>query len=173
MSKKFITTKELSLIDKLNRELIQNFVGQEITYYAISIDATDVHDIYGESIRKSWSTPVRFNGLVSYDQGKTSSTELGLDSTYTLEAYLHTQELVDRNVIPREGDFIEFGQKYFEVSSVTQPQMTYGQFNHLIMTKLSCVAAREGQFAAGGASNEFDDRTHPVQPSRPRSLGGS
>lgn len=173
MSKKFVTNKEHALIHSINKELIQNFIGQEIFYYGIILEETNVHDLYGEAIQKTWAAPVRLNGLIKYDSPGASSTEQGIDTKYTLEAYLHTKELEERNLNPREGDFIEFGQVYFEITSVTLPQMVFGQHNNRIMTKLICTVAREGQFAAGDASDEFVDNSHPDQVKRSRRLEGS
>ena len=173
MSKKFITNKEIDFIRSINKEVIQNFIGQEIYYYAISPEDNNAENVYGEQIRKISRSPVKLNGLVNYDNPMTRSTSEGQDSDYTVEVYCQTQELIERNLIPVEGDFIEFAQVFFEISSVTQPQMVFGQANEKIMTKLHCVTAREGQFAAGSTSKEVIDRSHPVQQTPHRKLEGS
>lgn len=173
MARKFVTSKDLTLIHKWNDELIQAWVGQTIIYYAIVPEATEVHDVYGEAIRKTWAPPVQVNALVNYDNANTATTGLGPDSKYSLEVYCHAEELVERNLKPREGDFVEFAQVFFEITSVTQPQLVFGQANDRLMTKLICVPAREGQFAAGSDTEELDDRSHPIGPRPPRSLGGT
>lgn len=93
--------------------------------------------------------PVMINALVQWDNPGVSSTNIGIDSKYTAEVYFHTEELKERNVQPREGDFIEFGKVFFEIASITQPQIVYGQINNRIMTKCTCIPARAGQFQAG------------------------
>ena len=46
MAKKFVTTRELNLINRWNKELIQSTVEQEIIYYGISYEESRVHDVY-------------------------------------------------------------------------------------------------------------------------------
>lgn len=163
MARKFITEKEHALIASINREVIQRWVGQEVVYYPISREETAVHDVYGEAVEKQWLPPVRVNCLVAYDNPVVKSMDIGLDSEHTLDVYMHAAELVERNLVPREGDFLEFGQMFFEVSGVTEPHMVFGQINNQIMVKLSCVQAREGTFSAEAySSHEVDDGSHPV-----------
>lgn len=163
MARKFITDKEFSLIDKINKELIQGFVGQEVIYYAISEEHTVAHRIYQESVEKIWYTPVKINARVDWDNPAVETNNFTLDSKYTMEVYFHKQELIERNVSPKEGDYIEFGQIVFEITSVTQPQLVFGQVNKKIMIKCVCVPSREGQFQIHGDSSRFVDNTHPVE----------
>lgn len=161
MSRKFITERELQFISTINKELIQNVVGQEVNYYAIS-ERTRTN-IYGEAVQKIWNPPVKCNALVRWDNPTTEMKDGNLDSRYEAEVYFHTDELKDRNVRPREGDFVEFGQVFFEITSVTHPQLVFGQVQQKIMTKCTCVMSREDQFQAGNASAENVDNSHPVE----------
>lgn len=163
MARKFITERELAFIDKINKELIQAVTGQEVNYFAISLEKSSVHSLYEEAINKVWDPPVKINARVLWGNEATTSTNYGLDSKYSCEVYFHHLELEERNVKPKEGDFIEFGRVYFEITSVTQPQITFGQVNNRLMTKCACVPAREGQFAAGSRSSENIDNTYAIE----------
>lgn len=171
MAKKFVTTREIALIDSFNRELIQGTVQQEIIYWAISYEESAVHPVYNESIRKAYQVPVKLNARIEFSQGETRMKDGALDATYTLEAYCHAAELAERNISPREGDFVEYGQVMFEISTVSRPQLVFGQANDKIMVKLTCVPSRESQFKAENDTFEAEDNTHPVEPARPRTLG--
>lgn len=171
MSRKFITEKEEAFNASIIKEFIQSFVGQEVYYYAISPEENNINNVYGEQISKTWRPPVKINALVNYDDAGTKSTNLGLDSSYGLEVYFHTQELIERNVKPSEGDFIEFAQVFFEISSISQPQLFFGQAQNRVMTKVVCVASREGQFSAGSISKENVDSSHPVNSTPATGLG--
>lgn len=147
-------------------------MGQEVIYYAMSREDTQVN-AYGESWEKSTLPPVRLNARVEYGEPVVKSTAAGPDSELTLEVYCLTDELIERNLAPVEGDFVEFGQAYFEISGVTQPQLVFGQVNNRLMTKLSCVASREAQFSAGSYSGYGgEDNSHPIQPPIPRNIRG-
>lgn len=160
---KFVMDKEIAFINAINKELIQGVVGQVVHYYAISKEQTHPHRLYNESIRKSWLAPVMINARVLYENEQVSSTGQGQDSKYRAEVYFHNLELVERDVRPREGDFLEFGQVFFEIVSVTEPQLVFGQANNKIMTKCVCVPSREGQFQGGGESGQWIDNSHPVE----------
>ena len=140
-------------------------MGQEVIYYAISEEHTVSHRLYREAIDKTWFSPVRVNARVRWDNPNTLSNNFTQDSQYVAEVFFHTLELEERNVKPKEGDFIEFGQVVFEITSVTQPQLVFGQINKRIMTKCFCVPSREGQMQIHGENAEFVDNTHPINPS--------
>jgi len=163
MARKFITERELDFIGRINHELIKKVVGQEISYYEIDLERSKVNRLYEESIEKVWKSPVMVNARVLWDNPSSNTTNFGVDSKYTAEVYFHTLELNERNVRPKEGDFVEFGQVFFEITSVTQPQIVFGQVNNRIMTKCICVPSREGQFQSGGRSSEGVDNTHPIE----------
>lgn len=163
MARKFVTSRELAFIDAINFELIQWVTGQEVLYYAISREETQIDDLYNEAVQKTWAPPVRINARVLYGNENTVSTNMGQDSQYSLEVYFHTKELNDRNVIPREGDVVEFGQIFFEISSVTKPQPVFGQIQDKLMTKCNCVISREGAFKAGASTEENVDNSHPIE----------
>lgn len=172
MSRKFISEKEIRLINSLNRELIQDKVGQWCVYYAISIEDSQVHDVYDESISKTWLTPVGFFARVTFGNPVVRSTGMGSDTEYELEVEAHYKELEERNISPRDGDFVEYGQIIYEITGVTRPQMVFGLTSEKIMVKMACTPAREGQFQAGNVRSEGIDNTTPIQTPLPRSLGG-
>lgn len=171
MARKFVTTRELRLIDSWSRELIQGTVQQEVIYYAISYEDSAVHDVYDESIRKEYLQPVRINARVDFDQGPAVAKGGTLDSSYSITVKIHADECRERNVVLREGDFIEFGQVVFEITSVGHAEPVFGQINDKLTFQLSCVPSREGQFKVDSVRVDGIDNTHPVQPRRPRTLG--
>lgn len=162
MSRLFITDREIAFINGVDRELIQHVVAQDVMYYAILVAESKPHRLYSEAVRKVWAAPVRINARVHWDNSGVSSTNFGSDSKYNAEVFFHTQELTERNVVPREGDFIEFGQVFFEITSVTKPDIIFGQVNNKTQIKCVCIPSREGQFAAGNNSSENIDHSHPV-----------
>lgn len=163
MARKFITERELAFIAKINKELIQHVTGEEVTYYAISLEKSRVNDLYDEAVEKVWEAPVKINARILWNNEQTKTSNFGVDSIYSIEVYFHKLELDERNVSPKEGDFIEFGDVFFEVTSATQPQIVFGQINNKVMTKCTCVVSREGQFAAGSDTSKGIRNTHPVE----------
>jgi hypothetical protein len=166
MSRKFITQRELDFISNTTKELLQGVVEEEVRYYAISLERSQVNELYEEAIRKVWSPPVAIDALVLWGQDATRVARFDLDAQYTLEVYFHKKELEERNVKVHEGDFVEYDGKFFEISSATEPQIVFGQVNNKVMVKCTCVVSREGQFAAG-ADNTRSIRTEKNIENRP------
>ena len=168
MARRFITQKELDYINRVTKELVQATVGQEVLYYQIALDENDAHRVYKEAVRKTWKPPVKCNALVQWTDNAAKSGLFNLDQDIQIEVYFHKDELDDRNLVPREGDFVEFGQVYFEIASVAQPQITFGQIQAKVMYKCVCVASREMQFQTGGSDDESVDHSTPIQNKPPR-----
>lgn len=166
MPRKFVGTREIAFVNSITRELHQHVVDEEVYYYAILLDRTKVDDLYNEAIKKAWAPPVKVTARVLYDNTTTKSGLFGPDSEYASEVYFHTQELNERNLRPREGDFVEYGQVFYEITSVTKPQLIYGQVNNKLMTKCKLVPAREEQFAALGDSAKNRDNSHQLDNQR-------
>jgi hypothetical protein len=171
MARKFVTQREVDLIDRLNKELIQDVAEQYIIYYAVDFETSMVHDVYDESIRKEYHQPVRVAARVEFQPLATETKAGHLDSKYQLEARVHADELRDRNLRPREGDFIEYGGIVYEITSAVTGQPVYGQIQNKLEIVLTCVPSREGQFKAENVTFENVDNTHPVETARPRTLG--
>jgi hypothetical protein len=171
MAKKFITERELALVHSWSSELMQEVSKQDVLYYAIDYEASRVHDIYDEAVEKAYMAPVLISARTEFNQIATTVGNGVEDAGYTLSVELHVSECNQRNVHPREGDFIEHGQVMFEITTVGYAEAVFGQINDKMAYKLTCVPSRESQFKADSSTRDGVDNTHPVQPARPRSLG--
>jgi hypothetical protein len=163
LARLFITNKEIAFIASISNELVDKVNAQEVKYYAISLEHSNPHRLYNEEINKVWMPAVKTFGMVNWDNPNTVQTIFGSDSQFKLEVEFFPEELTARNLVPKEGDFIEYGQVFFEITSVTQPRSIYGQINNKVMTKCTCVPSREGQFQAGSNSSENVDNTQPIE----------
>ena len=52
-------------------------------------------------------------------------------------------ELQERNILPKEGDFLKFGKVVYEINKLTRPQIVYGQIEQEVMIKCECIVSRE------------------------------
>lgn len=142
----FVGLQEIDFFNSVNKELIQKIVGQKITYFCVSEEHTQVNSLYNESISKAVYEPVEINALVLYEPPIQTSTNFSIDTIYSIEVYIHEYELTERNVLCREGDFVQFGNTIYEIKTVTYPQLVFGQINNKVMTKLTCIVSRESNF---------------------------
>ena len=81
----FISTKEISLFDSMNEELIDEFVGQSVDIYKINTQHTK-DNIYGESTTKYFNVGFRVNCLIRYNAPEVEQFEsVGADVNSTIE----------------------------------------------------------------------------------------
>jgi hypothetical protein len=146
----FLGKKERDLVKQVNDELIERVVGQTIVYYPIDIERTNYHDLYGESLKKTFLPPVRVHALVEFDGINTKySSNIGLDKESSLTVHFHKRRLTeDQDLYVREGDFVLYGSIYYEIVTLAEPKQLFGQIDHLLEISAKCVRAREGLFDA-------------------------
>ena len=146
MARFFAGRKELNFVNSITKELIQNIVGQEVYYYSIAADQTKTNDLYNEAIRKTWNEPVKCNALVYYENLNEVVGALPPDSKFRVDIFFHKGEMDERNLSPKMGDFVQFGQIMYEIYSVSEPQIAFGMIEQKVMIKCNCGPARKGQF---------------------------
>ena len=146
----FTGKKERDLVKQVNDELIERVIGQTIAYYPLDIERTNYHDIYGEAIRKNFLPPIRVHALVEFDGINTKySTNIGLDKESSITVHFHKRRLTeDQDLFVREGDFVLYGDLYYEIVTLSEPRQLFGQIDHRLEISAKCIKAREGLFDA-------------------------
>ena len=146
----FLGKKERNLVTQVNDELIENVIGQAIAYYPLDIERTNYHDLYGEAVTKTFLPPVRVYALVEFDGITTKySSNIGLDKDSSVTVHFHKRRLTeDQDLYVREGDFVLYGDIYYEIVTLAEPKQLFGQVDHLLEISAKCVRAREGLFDA-------------------------
>jgi len=142
----FVGAKELQFFNGINKEVIQKIVGQKVIYYSVSVEHTKVDELYNEAIQKTVFSPVEINALVEFGEPVQSTSNWSIDTVYTISIYFHDKELVERNVEPREGDFVKWGDIFYEIKTLTRPQLVFGQVENKVMLKAECRVSRESNF---------------------------
>ena len=129
----FIPQKEVNFIDSVNEELIDNIVGQSVDIYKISVDDTE-ENMYGESLTKYYDRGFRVNCLILFNEPEMLQDDFGADLNTTVEMYFHRTTLVEAGFFPEVGDIVDWNNYYFEINSVTEPQLIAGHptFKHQI-----------------------------------------
>jgi|TARA_R110001592_G_scaffold61696_6_gene188509 hypothetical protein len=145
----FTGKKEKDFVKQVNDEVIERVVGQTIVYYPISLEHTNFHEIYGEAIDKNFLNPVRVYAMVKYDSQSTNTGPLGVDRVEKISVFFHKRRLTeDQDLFVREGDFIQYGEHFYEILSLVEPKWLFGQVESKFEIGATCVRAREGLFNA-------------------------
>lgn len=144
MARLFITPRELDLISDITKEVIKDVIGQKVFYYPVRIDVTSVHDVYEESIEKFFDTPVEIDALVEWSPGEVKTNKFGNEKFHSIEARVHAQDLIDKGLRMKIGDYMSYGSIFFEITQVVTISKIYGQVEHITGYKMLGKQAREG-----------------------------
>ena len=145
----FTGKKERDLVKQVNDELIERVIGQTILYYAISLDHTNFHSLYGEAIEKTFYPPIRVHALIDWGDYETTTDNFGVDRISTITVKFHKRRLTeDQNLFAREGDFVKYGSVFYEIVKLIEPKLLFGQVDHRFEIQAECIRARDGLFNA-------------------------
>ena len=146
----FTGKKERDLVKQVNDELIERVIGQTVAYYPVDYDTTKFHPIYGEALEKNFLPPIRVQALIEWHGIESAYTDkIGIDKQSTITIHFHKRRLTeDQNLFVREGDFVLYGDKFYEIVTLSEPTQLYGQIDHLLEISAKCVRAREDLFNA-------------------------
>jgi hypothetical protein len=147
----FFGEKEKNLVKQINDEIIERVVGQQVLYFPIDVESTDFHPIYGEAIEKNFLHPIRVFALVEYQGVETTDMEnIALDKATKIKVNFHKRRLTeDQNLFVREGDFVRFGEIFYEIVKLLEPKILFGQPETRFEVGAECIRARDGLFNAG------------------------
>ena len=146
----FFGKKERDLVKQVNDEIIERVVGQQVLYFPIDIETTNYHPLYGEAIEKTFLPPVRVHALVEYQGIESSFMEnIAVDKATKIKINFHKRRLTeDQNLFVREGDFVKYGDVFYEIVKLIEPKLLFGQPEHRFEIQAECIRARDGVFNA-------------------------
>lgn len=144
----FLGEKERNLVKQVNDELIERVIGQTITYYAISREQTN-YNLYGEAIEKTFLNPVKVLALVKWEGSNTTTEVFGIDRRTSIIVQFHKRRLTeDQELYVREGDFVLYGDTFYEIVTLSEPKLLFGQIDNKFEIIAKCIKARESVFNA-------------------------
>jgi len=145
----FAGEKEKNFAKQIGDEVIERVVGQQVLYYSVSVEHSKFHDVYGEAIKKTSLPPIRVYALVEWEGLTTETGKFGVDRKSSITIHFHKRRLTeDQDIFVREGDFVLYGDIFYEIVSLDEPKQLYGQADARYEVLAKCVRAREGKFNA-------------------------
>ena len=160
MGRLFITPREIDFINDLSKELVKDIIGQKIYYFPISEIKTNVHDVYEESPDKVFENPIELDCLVKYEPEEIRTNRFGSEAYYSLEVYIQSRDLLDKEIELLEGDFFSYGTTFFEVIKAPRSEVILGQIEHKRYITITGKQSRKGLFLSkifGPTSEEYSD----------------
>ena len=144
----FLGQKERNLVKQINDELIERVIGQTITYYPISREYTN-YNLYGEAIQKTFLSPIKVQALIKWEGSFTTTEVFGVDRRTSIIVQFHKRRLIeDQDLSVREGDFVLYGDTFYEIVTLSEPKLLFGQIDNKFEIIAKCIKARESIFNA-------------------------
>jgi hypothetical protein len=145
----FLGEKERNLVKQVNDEIIERVIGQTIAYYPMSREHTNYHPVYGEAVQKTFLSPIKVQALVEWEGSKTQTKEFGIDRVTNITVKFHRRRLIDdQELYVREGDFMLYGDTFYEIITIAEPKLLFGQVDFKFEIAAKCIKARESVFNA-------------------------
>ncbi len=124
----FGSSRDISMFIKVNNELLDNVISQEVDFYQLNVEHTETN-LYGEAPgNKIYNQPIRLTCLIERgDQTFNIDDQLGPDAsqTYTFR-FLH-RKLVELQLWPEVGDLIENRGNFYEIDNINENQFVLGK----------------------------------------------
>lgn len=74
---------------------------------------------------------------------------VSLDKTTKIKVMFHKRRLTeDQDLYVREGDFVRYGEIFYEIVKLMEPKLLFGQVEHRFEIQAECIRARDGLFNA-------------------------
>lgn len=130
----FGSARDISFMKKINNELLDDVIQQEVDYYEYNLSktkASDVDNLYGEaSSQKTYFAPVRVTCLIERgDQVYQQDDQFGIDITQQVTFRFLKPKLREINLVPQAGDIVEVRGSYYEIDQVSENQFILGKDN--------------------------------------------
>ena len=144
----FFDERSYKFFNDISKELIEHVIRQKVKYYAVEEKLSQYDHFYGETKNKTFRQPVEIFARILYNEPQVQTGQL-MDRSYSIDIYFQRERLIqDIGMFPRIGDFIEWDDKFFEISAVTEPQIVSGLPGFKFAFICNCISVRQNVFDA-------------------------
>lgn len=159
----FFGAHEQHFFNNINTELLEIVSLQNLIYWSVEINESDVDDIYGESEKKVTRNPVKLFAHILLDEPEIITGQFGTDRRRRIEVYAHRDRLTEVGLVPRVGDFLEWDNEFFEIQYCDVPVFVQGHSETKIGVTMRALSVREGIFSPRLQDREGDTIQHDSQ----------
>jgi hypothetical protein len=144
MARLFITAREIDFISDVTKEITKDVIGQVIYYYKPRLDLSDAENVYDEMTERVFDPPVEIDCRVQWNPSEKLTDRYGHQALSSIEIYLHYRDLIDRGIVVEEGDFFQFGDTFYEMTTVNTDKIMFGLVEHITGYRIVGKQARKG-----------------------------
>ena len=122
------------LVERLNRELIDDVIGTYVTIFRISPSQTEVN-LYGESsinTGKVFENGINMPAIIEHDDLTFETNEFGPKSDQAVTFSFQRKTLLEVDFRPEIGDIVEWNYAFFEINTINENLLVGGntELNH-------------------------------------------
>ena len=85
--------------------------------------------------------------MIEFNGQETRVDKYGIDKIVKITVHFHKRRLTeDQNLFVREGDFLAYGENFYEIVTLKEPTELFGQADRRVEISADCIKSREGLF---------------------------
>lgn len=122
----FGSINDFNFIKKLNKEVLEDVMEQQVGYYKISLPDSQPN-IYGETVNKIYKDVVLLYCVMRHNEFDTTVDSKTANINRNLEVSFLREHLIEANLYPERGDMIVYNDDYYELVSKNENQYFGGK----------------------------------------------
>ena len=119
-------SRNISLFNQVNGELIKDIIQTEVAYYKFALEQTKVN-VYGEAPGKNYFEPLKIACLINREDQSWSSDNFGSDINQVINFRFLKEELREISLVPEVGDLILFRNNFYETDTRIENELILGR----------------------------------------------
>jgi hypothetical protein len=148
MSRLFVSPRDAKFISDVTKELMKDVIGAKVYYYRLRDDLTSVNETYLEAEEKFFDDPIIIDAFLKKDNHEVRTNSWGKEEYRELKLHFHHEDLIDRDIKPREGDIVAWGEHFYEITGLKEDLELWGDVRYIIGLEAIARQVREGYINA-------------------------
>ncbi len=123
---RFSLERDIRFFRDISRELVDDVITTSVILYKLIIGESKTN-LYGESLNKTYYTPVTLNCIIERDDTSVQYEGFGSDINQSVQYRFNRFTLEGAGFYPEIGDIIFHNDAYFEIDNVREDQLIGGR----------------------------------------------
>lgn len=123
---RFLLERDIRFFRDISKELVDDVITTSVVLYKLIIGESKTN-LYGESLSKTYYTPVTLNCIIERDDSSVQYEGFGSDINQSVQYRFNRFTLEESGFYPEIGDIIQHNDAYFEIDNVREDQLIGGK----------------------------------------------
>jgi hypothetical protein len=123
---RFSLERDIRFFRDISRELVDDVITTSVILYKLIIGESKTN-LYGETLNKTYYTPVTLNCIIERDDTSVQYEGFGSDINQSVQYRFNRFTLEGAGFYPEIGDIIFHNDAYFEIDNVREDQLIGGR----------------------------------------------